>query len=246
MRTLSLAGLLLGSLLSPSRAAEGPKRPNVVLIIADDMAWDDCGAFGQPDGPDAEHRQAGPRGHAVRPGLRHGQLVQPQPVQPHHRALPAQHRRRGAALAAAARAGHVRRGAQGRPATGPPPPGSGTWATPSRAGSTSCGRRTRRGSSSPDGEGRQGPDDRRRLGRRPRAAATSGCPCCGTAPRTGRSSSGWPPSTRTGTTSRGPSPSRTGPRTSWSRPTCPTCPRSARTWPSTTTRSAASTATSAR
>ena len=48
MRTLSLAGLLLGSLLSSSRAAEEPKRPNVVLIIADDMAWDDCGAFGNP------------------------------------------------------------------------------------------------------------------------------------------------------------------------------------------------------
>ena len=46
MRIVSLAGLLLGSLLSTSRAAEGPKRPNVVLIIADDMAWDDSGAFG--------------------------------------------------------------------------------------------------------------------------------------------------------------------------------------------------------
>ena len=44
----SLAGLLLASLLGLSQAAEGPGRPNVALIIADDMAWDDCGAFGNP------------------------------------------------------------------------------------------------------------------------------------------------------------------------------------------------------
>src|SRR5262249_55318503 len=29
-------------------AAGGARRPNVVLIIADDMAWDDCGAYGNP------------------------------------------------------------------------------------------------------------------------------------------------------------------------------------------------------
>lgn len=36
--------------LAPAGAAEGPrpKRPNIVLIIADDLAWDDCGAFGNP------------------------------------------------------------------------------------------------------------------------------------------------------------------------------------------------------
>src|SRR5262245_42853780 len=28
--------------------AAGPQRPNVVLIIADDMAQDDCGAYGNP------------------------------------------------------------------------------------------------------------------------------------------------------------------------------------------------------
>jgi N-sulfoglucosamine sulfohydrolase len=47
MKTVPLAALLCLT-IAPALAAEGPKRPNVVLIIADDMAWDDCGAFGNP------------------------------------------------------------------------------------------------------------------------------------------------------------------------------------------------------
>jgi arylsulfatase A-like enzyme len=47
MKWLSLAGLLCLT-IAPVVAAEGPKRPNVILIIADDMAWDDSGAFGHP------------------------------------------------------------------------------------------------------------------------------------------------------------------------------------------------------
>ena len=47
MKRLSLAGLLCLT-IAPALAAEGPKRPNVILIIADDMAWDDSGAFGHP------------------------------------------------------------------------------------------------------------------------------------------------------------------------------------------------------
>ncbi len=43
-----LAGLLWGLSLTSALATEGPPRPNVVLIIADDMAWDDCGTFGNP------------------------------------------------------------------------------------------------------------------------------------------------------------------------------------------------------
>ena len=39
---------LLYLMLTSANAAEGPNRPNVVLIIADDMAWDDCGAYGNP------------------------------------------------------------------------------------------------------------------------------------------------------------------------------------------------------
>jgi arylsulfatase A-like enzyme len=42
MHTLRLA-CLLALLATPIRAAE---RPNVILLIADDMAWNDCGAYG--------------------------------------------------------------------------------------------------------------------------------------------------------------------------------------------------------
>src|SRR3954451_9137299 len=48
MRMVLCVAGLLGVLSASATAAEGPKRPNVVLIIADDMAWDDCGAFGNP------------------------------------------------------------------------------------------------------------------------------------------------------------------------------------------------------
>ena len=47
MTAFCLAGLI-GLTFASTSAAQEPKRPNVVLIIADDMAWDDCGAFGHP------------------------------------------------------------------------------------------------------------------------------------------------------------------------------------------------------
>ena len=47
MKKVILAALLFPTLTS-AHAAGGPKRPDVVLIIADDMAWDDYGAFGNP------------------------------------------------------------------------------------------------------------------------------------------------------------------------------------------------------
>jgi arylsulfatase A-like enzyme len=34
--------------LAQALAVEGAERPNVILIIADDLGWDDCGAFGNP------------------------------------------------------------------------------------------------------------------------------------------------------------------------------------------------------
>ena len=46
MKTFTLAVLFCALTIASSRAAEGPKRPNVVLIIADDMGRDDCGAYG--------------------------------------------------------------------------------------------------------------------------------------------------------------------------------------------------------
>jgi N-sulfoglucosamine sulfohydrolase len=47
MKKLILAMLFCGSMTGTgSQAAGEPKRPNIVLMIADDMAWDDCGAYG--------------------------------------------------------------------------------------------------------------------------------------------------------------------------------------------------------
>lgn len=48
---LTVIGTMLLTVLSvtgKSGHAGEPKHPNVVVIIADDMAWDDCGAFGNP------------------------------------------------------------------------------------------------------------------------------------------------------------------------------------------------------
>ena len=46
MKTIILGASILLMLGSARAADDGTKPPNVVLIIADDMAWDDCGAFG--------------------------------------------------------------------------------------------------------------------------------------------------------------------------------------------------------
>src|SRR5688500_17070722 len=43
---LMVSAVLCG-VISLSAAAE-PGRPNFILFIADDMAWDDCGAYGHP------------------------------------------------------------------------------------------------------------------------------------------------------------------------------------------------------
>jgi arylsulfatase A-like enzyme len=48
-----LAGLFAtcvaaGSVRRPALAEEAAKRPNFVVLVADDMAWDDCGAYGHP------------------------------------------------------------------------------------------------------------------------------------------------------------------------------------------------------
>jgi arylsulfatase A-like enzyme len=45
-KVLCVAGLLCVMFASFATAAEELKRPNVVLIVADHMAWDDCGAYG--------------------------------------------------------------------------------------------------------------------------------------------------------------------------------------------------------
>jgi arylsulfatase A-like enzyme len=48
MRTIILAGLCSGLMLTSAPRVQGAGRPNVILIIADDMARQDCGAYGHP------------------------------------------------------------------------------------------------------------------------------------------------------------------------------------------------------
>jgi arylsulfatase A-like enzyme len=45
---MAFALLVVLTLASAGLAAEEASRPNLVLIIADDMNWDDCGAYGHP------------------------------------------------------------------------------------------------------------------------------------------------------------------------------------------------------
>ena len=46
---LKLMGVGAVSAMCNVEALAGPRRgPNIVLIIADDMGWDDCGAYGHP------------------------------------------------------------------------------------------------------------------------------------------------------------------------------------------------------
>jgi N-sulfoglucosamine sulfohydrolase len=48
MRTIILTGLCSALMLTSAPRAEGAGPPNVILIIADDMAREDCGAYGHP------------------------------------------------------------------------------------------------------------------------------------------------------------------------------------------------------
>ena len=47
-RTLVLTLTFGASQISSNAQDESPTQPNLVLIIADDMNWDDCGAYGHP------------------------------------------------------------------------------------------------------------------------------------------------------------------------------------------------------
>ena len=46
-RTILLTLLVLDVAMTSASAADGPTRPNLILMIADDMGRDDCGAYGQ-------------------------------------------------------------------------------------------------------------------------------------------------------------------------------------------------------
>ena len=48
MKSLSKALWLGAAITWSSVSIQAADRPNFILIIADDMAWDDCGAYGHP------------------------------------------------------------------------------------------------------------------------------------------------------------------------------------------------------
>lgn len=48
MKFILYASAIVGTILGQAHGASPADRPNVVLMIADDLAWDDVGAFGNP------------------------------------------------------------------------------------------------------------------------------------------------------------------------------------------------------
>ena len=242
-----ILALLVACLFVPGRPchAEGPDRPNVVLIIADDMAWDDCGAYGNPKvrTPHIDR--------LAREGMRFDRaFVTASSCSPSRSSI---------------LTGRYPHNTGAEELHWPLPPeqvtfveklkASGYWTAAAgkwHLGDAVKGRfdlvreANAAGFQLATGPGRQGPDGGPGLGCGPERLRPVDARPAGPAPRQALLPLAGVPRPAPGLPAAGPSPSRTGPRTPWSRPTCPTCPRSARTWPSTTTRSLASTTTSAR
>ena len=243
MRMLIGALLLCLSISASSGAGAAPEHPNVILIIADDMARDDCGAYGNPASRRPistgwPGRACGSTGRLSRPA----RAARAGPAS--SRALSAQHRRRGAALAAAGRANHVRRKTEGRRLLDR----RRRQVAPGQRRQRSVRRRARGrpvGIPTGRGAGREITDDRAGLRCGPERLRPVGSRAARPARATSRSSSGWPPSTHTATTSRRhPRPHR--PEDVVVPPYLPDVPEVRKDLASTTMRSAASITTSAK
>ena len=229
MRRLVWAALFCGSVAASARAADGPDPAQRRADHRRRHGRDDCGAYGNPKVKTPNIDRLAREGMRFdrafvmasscspsRSSIITGAIPHNTDAEELHWPLPPEQitfveklkavglldRGGGQVAPGQCRQGPVRRGPRGGP-VGLPPGGR---------------------------EGRQGPDDGRGPGVPPGRLRPVGPASCGTGPAISPSSSGWPPSTRTGTTSRARSPSRTGPRTSSCPLICPTCPRSARTW----------------
>ena len=66
---MKLPGIVFFLFLGAGILHAADKRLNLVLIIADDMAWDDCGIYGNPNIPTPRHRPYRSRGDALRSGF---------------------------------------------------------------------------------------------------------------------------------------------------------------------------------
>ena len=156
----SVPCVLLFAVLATGHRASAVERPNVVLIVADDLGWADLGCYGSKFHRTPHLDRLAAAGHALHPGLRRlpGLLADargpddrqvPGSAAPHRLASrPARPPRQRAAPArlspgAAAGGNHARRAAQNRPAMPRPRSASGTWAARASSRPTAGLRRQR-------------------------------------------------------------------------------------------------------
>ena len=235
---------MLGLALTSARAPGPESRPNVVLIIADDLAWDDTGAFGHPTirTPNVDGLARGgmrfDRAFVTasscspsRSSLITGRYPHATGAEELHWPLPVGQ----LTFVERLKALGYYTAAAGKWHLGNPAKVKFDLVREGNPAAFQLGT---------GGDARSKMTAAARAPRRP--AATSGSPCSATGPRTSRSSPGSPRSTRTASTRTRPSPTPTASRTSSSRRIYPTSPRSAKTWPPTMTRPPGSTITSAR
>ena len=99
-----------------SAGTAAQSRPNVVLVVVDDLRWDDLGRGGPSLRADAEHRPPGARGRALPERLRHHAALLAQPGQHPDRPVraPPRHPRQHRPQRAEPQAGHVPARAAGR------------------------------------------------------------------------------------------------------------------------------------
>jgi hypothetical protein len=83
-----LTALLLPLVAHAGAPAESPRptpgapRPNVVLIVADDLGYGEPGCYGGRDIPTPHLDRDRPRRRALHPGLRHRLGLRPRPAPP--------------------------------------------------------------------------------------------------------------------------------------------------------------------
>lgn len=89
-RQLIMITILFGSVSTAALAAREYSPPNVILFIGDDISWNDFGCYGNAAARTPRIDALARAWYAIHQCLSHGQQLQPQSLQHHHRTLPAQ------------------------------------------------------------------------------------------------------------------------------------------------------------